>query len=210
MTTNTKLRIKQAGFIALMLLILVGGVVFIIFQAHLVKQSLGETEAAASIVAPIRALKPVSAVAPKPAPKRHQLAPTNGTIQGSLTYPSSSVPASIIGCARSHATGKTYCSDGQVVSQSYVYGVGYTITVPPGTYWVYASSSDSDFAKNRQFPAYYNTYMRDFARRNSWPDYPTTTGASCNTLKNLPVTVAAGDTIKHIDLGDWYYSTQCR
>ena len=116
-----------------------------------------------------------------------QLADQLGTITGKLSYPSDYIPTDIMVCAEAiDAIGVGTCvspiADGTVGA-----GNTYTMTVPPGTYHVYA-------------------HTRDLANRNAYYSEAVECGlaVSCTDHTPIDVEVEAGETITNVDPGDWY------
>lgn len=115
-----------------------------------------------------------------------------GTIRGSVGFPSEFAPSQII-CAELTTSASTkYCTD-------YAGGtgtsLGYSLTVPAGTYYVYARLKSAEGAYPQTYRAYYNEYV--------------TCGmeASCAAELHdnyIPVTVKVGSTVTGINPTDWY------
>jgi len=66
-----------------------------------------------------------------------------GTIVGSLTYPSEGIPPTMEIHATNLATNKDFLTTEQLSGNNYTYGVGYKLSVPAGAYHVYGVLSDS-------------------------------------------------------------------
>lgn len=110
-----------------------------------------------------------------------------GFIEGSLSFPSETIPSNMIICAREVASEKQVCTDKQIVGEQFTYRVGYQLAVIPGTYEVYAYLPEDPDRR-----AYYNEFV--------------TCGlsAECESHEVIEVTVAAGETVTGIDPQDWY------
>lgn len=126
-------------------------------------------------------------------PEKKTEAPTKkeearkGTIEGSLSYPSESIPEDMKVCAEDIVTTKQYCTDTQIPDQKYTYGEGYKIEVPASSYYVFATTKIMG-----DYKAYYSEFV--------------TCGLSVDCLSHQPikVTVEAGQTTSNIDPQDWY------
>ena len=119
-------------------------------------------------------------------------APTTGTVEGSLSFPSEGIPSEMKICAEDTSTKKKYCTKKHIQNEKYTYRVGYKIEAPAGKYLVFAylpSGSDG-------YPADYRAYYNEFV----------TCGLSvdCASHKPIVVTVKAGKTTSDIDPQDWY------
>lgn len=127
----------------------------------------------------------------KPSSTYADLAQPKGIIEGSLSYPSEGIPPSLKICADDVANANTYCMYSKIEDSKYVYGIGYKLPVPAGTYHVYAAS---DIAG-------YNGLYSEFV----------TCGMDANNCKShayINVTVDNGQTVKDIDPADWYAMSQ--
>lgn len=76
---------------------------------------------------------------------------TQGTIVGSLTYPSEVIPPGLEVFAENIETGEVFSTVEQLQDSRYRYGVGYRLSVPTGKYYVYGALPDM---KDQR--AYYN------------------------------------------------------
>ena len=117
-------------------------------------------------------------------------APTTGTIEGSLSFPSEGIPSNLTVCAENNSTKKKYCTKEHLQDEKYTIGVGYKIEVPAGKYLVFAYlPPDTGKPADR---AYYNEFV--------------TCGLSvdCTSHKPIVVTVTAGKTTSGVDPQDWY------
>lgn len=68
-----------------------------------------------------------------------------GIIEGSLGYPSDSIPSKMKVCAENIKTKEKYCTDKHIKNNKYKYGEGYKIEAPVGNYYVFAFLPDSDY-----------------------------------------------------------------
>lgn len=112
----------------------------------------------------------------------------NGTVEGSLVYPSQAIPADLRVCAINLAGGGETCSGEHVPSGAFKNGQGYRLSLPAGSYRVYAVVPSFD----PNYRAYYSAFV--------------TCGYSVNCTDHSPltVTVAAGQTVTGIEPGDFY------
>lgn len=110
----------------------------------------------------------------------------NGTIEGSLSYPSEFIPEDMKVCAENQSTKEVQCTSQHIQNPKYTYGVGYMLEVPAGTYLVYASLPGDDYQ------AHYSEFV--------------TCGLSvdCPSHEPIPVEIKAGETVSNIDAVDWY------
>lgn len=133
---------------------------------------------------------------PTPAPTATPLPSTtplsSGTITGTIGYPAGSAPAQII-CAvkTTDATAKTCVNNAGGNGAT----LAYSISVPAGSYYVYASLQSAQGSFTTDYKAYYNKYV--------------TCGmaASCAASlhkDNIVVTVKGIATVKDINPTDWY------
>jgi hypothetical protein len=124
------------------------------------------------------------------APTGEQL--MRGHIEGTTMYPSDFVPAQRV-CAQSVTNpGEEYCVNVPEATGSAT--PTFQITVPPGTYYLYASLKDasaigSDLAG---YKAYYTTYVTCGLRYE------------CKDHTKLSVDITAGQTVTDIRPHDWY------
>ncbi len=138
------------------------------------------------------ALSPTLAVSLTPSPSGTQSA-ANGTVSGTLCYPSSVIPAGTI-TAKSVVTGKE-------LTQPYVGsqnsgGTTYTMPLPVDTYHL------------KFTPTQYSTIIGFYTDYSTCVGNPT--GANCTGQKVrplLPVAVTASTTVKDVNLCDYYYPT---
>jgi hypothetical protein len=130
-----------------------------------------------------------------------QSQPEKGSISGSFTFPSSTVPADLVACAEDMSGEKVVCSESQLKDGKYIYGVGYELSLPAGEYYVYATTGDE------LIRAYYNQYSASVTPDGEWPEYDT---SKCQPSDaKLAVKVADGQSTENITLADWYFETSC-
>lgn len=111
-----------------------------------------------------------------------------GAIEGSLSYPSEGIPDSLIVCAETPEMEMIKCTNDRIQNTKYTYGVGYTLEIKPGTYYVYATLDQT----GRDRKAYYSQAVVCGLT------------VECEDHSPIPVTVDAGETVENIDPGDWY------
>lgn len=124
------------------------------------------------------------------APPGEQL--MRGHIEGTTLYPSEFVPMQRV-CAQSVTdTAERYCIDTSESSGNT--SPTFRITVPPGTYHVYASLKDASAIGSDlgDYKAYYTAYVTCGLKY------------SCKDHTKLEVDVAAGQTVTDIRPHDWY------
>jgi len=117
-----------------------------------------------------------------------------GTISGSLSYPSESLPALGV-CAKSVTGEEMFCTYQMIPDQQYKYGYGYEIDVPPDTYNVFAHLVDDANALSGytdEERAYYSEFV--------------TCGLlfDCPSHAPIQVTVGRNAHLQDIDPADWY------
>lgn len=115
-----------------------------------------------------------------------------GTIKGASGFPAGGAPSDLKVCAVNLATQQPTCSTSIVRSEAYKNGLGYTLSVPAGTYQVY-SVADT-FRPN--FRGYYTALTRCYATASD--------AAQCTDNTILSVTVSPGATMEAIDAYDYY------
>lgn len=116
-----------------------------------------------------------------------EMSAENGTIEGTLSYPSQFIPEDMQICAEDTNSADKYCTDEHIADSKYTTGFGYQLDVPAGTYNVYAY-----LQSDPEYRAYYNEFV--------------TCGLSvdCESHQVIDVEVEAGETVSGIDPGDWY------
>ncbi len=114
-----------------------------------------------------------------------------GTIEGSLSYPSSFIPRDMKVCAQTLDGAKKYCTADHIKDSKYTSGEGYKLSVPAGTYQVYAYITKTD---GTDWKAFYNKFV--------------TCGlaVTCTSHEKINVEVKVGATVTNIDPQDWYES----
>lgn len=110
-----------------------------------------------------------------------------GTITGSLTYPSESIPPSIEIHAVNLETGKEYTTKEHLKGSQYQYGTGYRIEVPTGRYHVYGTMEDWPGMK-----AYYNQKIVCGIK------------VECEDTTKIEVVVEANKDTIDATVGDWW------
>jgi hypothetical protein len=117
--------------------------------------------------------------------------PLPGQIYGSVGFPAGTAPAQTVCAVSVSDSANTHCIDHPAGNS-----LGYTLSVPAGTYYVYASlkAPQGDFTTS--YKAYYNEYVTCF---NS------TQGCAPGLHnKYVPVTIASGGSVSGINPTDWY------
>ncbi|NCN82529.1 MAG: hypothetical protein GW947_01050 [Candidatus Pacebacteria bacterium] len=113
-----------------------------------------------------------------------------GTIEGSLSFPSSGIPDTLEICAENIKTEESICTGEIQKSDDYEYGFGYKLELPPASYTVYSRLPNDP----------YRAYYSDFVICGLV--------ASCPSHKPVVIDVAENMTISNIDPQDWYDSNQ--
>lgn len=110
-----------------------------------------------------------------------------GFIQGSLSFPSETIPSNMVVCAEDVNTLETTCTDTHIVGEQFTYREGYSLSVKPGVYQVYAYLPEDPDRR-----AYYNEFV--------------VCGLSveCQSHEAIDIVVSAGETITDVDPQDWY------
>lgn len=110
-----------------------------------------------------------------------------GTIKGTASYPSERLPEDEEVCAQpvNDPSAEPIC-----INVGKQQTINYVLTVPEGTYYVYAKT-----AQLSGYKAYYNEFV--------------TCGLSADCsesthLQQIPVNVTAGAVVENVDPGDWY------
>lgn len=111
-----------------------------------------------------------------------------GIIEGSLSFPSEGIPEDMQVCAETLENTVVVCTGNQIDDEKYTYGVGYTLEVPAGRYFVYAQS--------QSFNEEYKAYFSDFVTCGL--------SAECTSHDPIVVEVSAGQTTEGVDPQDWY------
>ncbi|MDA1079518.1 MAG: hypothetical protein O2840_02405 [bacterium] len=113
-----------------------------------------------------------------------------GTLEGSLSFPSSGIPDTLEVCAENTASLEEICSGEILKGDDYAYGFGYKLEVPPGEYTVYARLPNDP----------YRAYYSDFVICGSTAD--------CPSHKPVVISVEANITYANVDPQDWYDTKQ--
>lgn len=113
-----------------------------------------------------------------------------GTIEGSLSFPSSGIPDTMEVCAENTKSLETICTGEIKKSNEYSSGFGYQLEVVPGEYRVYAQ------LPNDPYRAYYSDFV------------VCGLAANCPSHEPIIVTVEPNMTISDIDPQDWYDTNQ--
>ncbi len=112
---------------------------------------------------------------------------TQGTITGSLMYPSEGIPTELTVCAIHLQTNDLVCSNEHLKNPKYTNGTGYALEVLPGTYHVYAYLPSNPSTK-----AYYSEFVTCGLK------------AECPSHAPITVTVKANQAVETVDPADWY------
>lgn len=123
---------------------------------------------------------------------QQKLESDNGTIKGSLGYPSESIPAQRV-CAEDVA-GKTQPTCINTASGQ----LSYELKVSAGTYYVYASLQQKLGDITQNYLAYYDEFVRCGMNANC---------PSAGHKQYIAVEVKANQTVDKIDPTDWYNTT---
>jgi hypothetical protein len=108
-----------------------------------------------------------------------------GTLEGSITFPSSHIPPGFTVVAEEVDTGQEYKTNRVLTGGNYQYGVGFKLKVPYGNYHIYAVEPNAP-----SFKAYYDKYMQsDFAE---------------DSYDKILVAVDEGTVINDILVGNWW------
>ena len=166
-------------FIGITLMVIVAGFVFSWNTPYYAREGAVITESLPAI--------------PKGATKETLLAELNGTIEGSLNYPSEFIPPLEV-CADNIKTGEEFCTYEQIEDQKYMYGIGYKIEVPEGNYQVFARlyEPEDDAGDLKDYKAYYSEFVICGLEYD------------CPSHNPIVVKVDAGETVSEIDPHDWY------
>ncbi|HYG80787.1 MAG TPA: hypothetical protein VD861_10385, partial [Pyrinomonadaceae bacterium] len=117
--------------------------------------------------------------------------PASGFIEGSMAYPSDAIPGVMVACAENVETRATVCSEKR---DDWEAGVRYSLKVPPGRYFVYATllPGDDSVGEMQGKKAYYTDYMKCGM------------GENCNSHKRIVVEVPPDQTLSGIIVGGWW------
>lgn len=116
-----------------------------------------------------------------------------GTLNGVLSYPSDADFPRMIVCAEAVNSKRVYCTDKRV-PQRRRNKVGYKLTVPAGSYYVFATivNGEEPVENMRGYKAYYSEFVKCGLT------------VKCTSHEPVKVTLRAGQTLAGIDPGDWY------
>jgi len=117
--------------------------------------------------------------------------PADGFIEGSMAYPSDGIPGVMVACAENAETRAPICSQRR---KDWEEGVRYSLRLPPGRYYVYATllPGDDSVGELTGKRAYYADYMKCGM------------GANCSSHLRIVVEVAPGATLNGVIVGDWW------
>lgn len=126
----------------------------------------------------------------KPSLGYADLAAAKGYLNGSLSYPAGGLPMDLKVCAENSSdSSKTFCSYNRITDAVYVYGLGYKLAVPAGTYHVYQSSSTT----GTEIKGLYSEFVKCGMD-----------ATHCSSHAWVDVAVTVGKTTTGIDPADWY------
>ncbi|HWT01362.1 MAG TPA: hypothetical protein VN256_14025 [Pyrinomonadaceae bacterium] len=130
-------------------------------------------------------------VVPTPTPTATPT-PASGFIEGSMAYPSDGIPGVMVACAEDAETRATVvCSEKR---DDWEAGVHYSLKVPPGRYFVYATllAGDDSVGEMQGKKAYHTDYLKCGM------------GENCNSHRRIVVEVKPGQTLNGVTVGDWW------
>lgn len=155
------------------------------------KQAGGKDEGNGNVVGPgTNVSTPSQTATPTATPP-----PAYGFIEGSMAYPSDGIPGVMVACAENAQTRETVCSEKR---KDWEEGVRYSLRLPPGRYYVYATllpgdDSVGDLTGKR---AYYTDYMKCGM------------GSNCSSHLRIVIELAPGATLSGVIVGDWWADLQ--
>jgi len=114
-----------------------------------------------------------------------------GYISGRMAYPSDAIPGVMVVCAENVETKNATCSTSR---KGWEAGVRYSLTLPPGRYYVYGTllPGDDSVGEMRGMKAYYTEFMKCGM------------GENCNSHKRIIVELQGGENVSGISVGDWW------
>ncbi|MDP9212163.1 MAG: hypothetical protein M3N59_02700 [bacterium] len=119
-----------------------------------------------------------------------------GTLTGSAAYPAGTAPPDLEVCAEAVGRPFTACTKAEQQKGS-LYGLGYRLTVPGGTYRVYSVSRSTD----PKYRGYYTAGARCERRLAYRPGYE---ASQCSDRSILDVPVMNGQIVPRVDAVDYY------
>ncbi len=108
-----------------------------------------------------------------------------GTVDGSITFPGGHIPDGFTVVAEDAETGQEYKTDEIIYASKFMFGVGFSLQVPPGNYYFYAVEPF-----NMDYRAYFDEYVqKEF---------------SGDSFEAILVTVQEGDLVEEVIVGNWW------
>jgi hypothetical protein len=129
---------------------------------------------------------------PTPTPTATPTPSNTGTISGAIAYPASTAPPQTICAVKTTDAKSVTCikHDGSASGS-----LNYSLSVAPGTYYVYASLQQPQGDFTTDYKAYYNKYVACQQAGNC---------AAGLHNQYVAVTVATGKTVTGVNPTDWY------
>jgi hypothetical protein len=126
-------------------------------------------------------------------PELKVAAQQTGVITGALSYPSDFDFPRMIVCAEAVDSRRIHCTDKRVVQRRRK-RLGYKLTVPAGSYYVFATivNGEEPVDWTRGYKAYYSEFVKCGL------------SVKCSSHEPIKVTLRAGQTLAGIDAADWY------
>jgi hypothetical protein len=146
--------------------------------------ALSQKTVAVTTPAPSASASVAPSASPTPTP------PTKGTISGNVGYPAGTAPAQTVCAVSVSNSSLKYCVDFPGGNS-----LAYTLSVPAGTYYVYASLKTAQGDFTTSYKAYYNKYVTCQTEGNCAMGLHT---------QYVPVAVTAGGSSTGINPTDWY------
>lgn len=126
-------------------------------------------------------------------PQKQEEQPTienpHSIIEGSLSFPSESIPKDMEVCAEDLSGEEIVCTTNQISDTKFEYGIGYRLKIEkPGKYFVFARVASYD----PSYKAYYSEFV--------------TCGLSydCPSHEPIAIDVVGGEVVSGISPSDWY------